>query len=693
MLWVRAAYLQILRHDELQRMARGQQSELIRIPSLRGPILDRAGDRLAYSVDGSSLAVDPKFLTNPDSLALALEQCGALAASQVLDLLDRAGSNKRFVWLVRGKIHEEDAEAIERRFWPAVIRMPEPKRLYPLGAAAGPLIGSTGVDGQGLLGLEARYERDLHGVDGKMLDFLSGHRGKHEGPGRIVLDAPQIGATTELTIDSRFQQIVEARLREAVEEQNARGGSAILLDPGTGEILALASMPGFDPDQIGKADSLGWQIWAVGQNYEPGSTYKLVAFAAAIEMGVLSPLDMVNCYGGKRKVPGGVISDHEPYGMLRAAEVLARSSNIGTGIVAERVGGEGFYRMERSLGFGVPTGIEISGEERGRIPDPASWSSRSLITQAFGQEISCTALQLAMAYAAVANGGLLMKPYMVRAVRTQGGEIREQHEPEIVRQALSSEAARTLQQMLRTVVTDGTGKNAEVEGFFPAGKTGTAQKYVPAEGTYSNERYIASFVGFAPYDSSRWLCLVVIDEPRSSIWGGSVAAPVFAKIIGDVGRLDTRPTEDRSSRIRTVAHQEESAAIVPRLAGLSPGQARKVLKDAGLLARLVGRGDRVGEVLPVPGSRCRSGQVVTLALTEAADSTAVAGGLPDLLGLSLRDAYARARWAGLAVDARGSGWVIRQSPEPGAPREGRRLILWLSSDSCRALTAIQPERP
>ncbi len=298
-----------------------------------------------------------------------------------------------------------------------------------------------------------------------------------------------------------------------------------------------------------------------------------------------------------------------------------------------------------------------------------------------------------MAYGAIANGGFLMKPYLVRTVRTQGGEILQQHEPETVRQALSPEAAGTLRQMLRSVVSDGTGKNAEVEGLFPGGKTGTAQKYIREEGTYSNERYIASFVGFAPYDAPRWLCLVAIDEPRSSIWGGSVAAPVFAKIIGDVAKLDTRPTEERPSQIRVVPPREEQATIVPRLAGLTPGLARRLLKEAGLLPRLVGRGERVREVLPAAGSRCRPGQVVTLVLSEVPDSTGVEKGVPDLLGLSLRDAYARARWDGFAVDARGSGWVVRQSPEGGSPREGRRLTLWLTADSCRALSSVAPEKP
>lgn len=690
-LWLRAAQLTILRGSALRSKARSQQAELIKIPSLRGPILDRAGEPLALSVEGSSLAVDPARLTDPEALALALERRGLLRAPEVRQILDRAPVGRRFVWLIRRTILEADAIQLEKEFAPALIRLSEPKRLYPLGSAAAPLLGTTGVDGEGLLGLEARYDEHLAGEEGRMLDFRSGYSRRHEGPGRVILESPRIGATAEVTIDARFQQIVDARLREAVEEQGARGGTAILLDPRTGEILAFASQPAFDPAEVGDADTLSWRVWGVSENYEPGSTYKLVAFAAAIEAGELRPDDLYDCNKGTRRVPGGVIRDHDPYGTLRAWEVLAHSSNIGTGKVAERAGDQEFYRMERLLGFGVPTGVEIPGEERGRIPDPSTWSSRSLVTQAFGQEISCTALQLAMAYAAVANGGLLMKPYLVREIREADGEVRERREPEIVRRVLTAETAATLRSMLRRVVTDGTGSKAEVEGLFSAGKTGTAQKYIRQEGLYSTERYVASFVGFAPYDAPRWVCLVVIDEPRSSIWGGSVAAPVFARILEDVDRLEARPMEKGGEKQNWVAGKDEPESTVPPLEGLPPSLGRKVLREAGLLPHLVGRGERIVDVSPKSGSRCKPGKVVTLILSDE-DSLGAGKGVPNLLGLSLRDACVRARWHRLEIDARGSGWVIEQSPEPGSTTgPAGRLVLWLSSDSCRAYGAGVPE--
>ncbi len=692
-LWVRAFQLTVLRHDELRAKALKQQTKFEKIPAIRGPVLDRAGDKLAFSVEGSALAADPAMLPNPEGLAGALQAIGIMPASRTRSIL-ASGVGKHFVWLTHDTIREAVACSLETAYAPGLIRAPESKRLYPLGESAGPVLGATGTDGQGLFGLEGRYDRYLRGTDGRMLDFRSGSS-RHNGPGRVIIAPPKQGDLVELTVDSRFQQIVDARLREVAEEQKAKGGTAILLNPATGEILALAVYPGFDPDRVGSADSTSLNVWAVGHNYEPGSTFKIVTFASAIEGREITPGDLIDCHNGVRAIPGGKpIKDHEPSGVIPAWQVLARSSNIGTGVIAERVGEEGFYHMERLLGFGVPTGVEIPGEERGRIPDPSLWSSRSLVTQAFGQEVSCTALQLADAYAAIANGGLLMRPFIVRSVRTPDGTILETHGPEIVRRAMSEETARTLREMLRKVVTEGTGSKAEVEGLFPAGKTGTAQKFIPEEGTYSTQRYIASFCGFAPYDNPKWLCLVVLDEPRGTYWGGSVAAPAFARIIEDVSRLDRRPTEDTRTTVRWASNNadpKEEMTRVPPLQGLAPGLARKIAKEAGLIPRFVGAGSCVARCEPPLGARLKEGMAVTLFLSEPNDSTfGGATSLPDLQNLPLRDVVERVRWQGISLDIHGDGWVVRQEPAPGTPlAEVRRLTVWLSADSCRSYQRLQ----
>jgi membrane peptidoglycan carboxypeptidase len=329
--------------------------------------------------------------------------------------------------------------------------------------------------------------------------------------------------------------------------------------------------------------------------------------------------------------------------------------------------------------------VEISGEERGRIPDPSSWSKRSLVTQAFGQEISVTALQLAAAYGAVANGGLLMRPYLVREVRKQDGTVLKRREPEIVRRALHPQTARTLREMMRLVITQGTGTNAEVEGRFPAGKTGTGQKFLTQEGCYSTDDYIASFAGFAPYDSPQWVCVVVLDQPRASIWGGSVAAPVFSRIIDDVAQLDARATESPRARLYWPAPEKEPFALVPKIKGLTAALARRLIKQEGLFPCLEGRGSYVVSSRPEAGSLLRRGDVVKIFVSDEPDSLGHPPGLPDFRGLALRDVIRRTRWHDLTVELCGSGWVVEQDPEPGAAIESiDRLCLWLSADSCRA---------
>lgn len=687
LLWVRAFQLTVVRHEVLRSKALKQQTEFESIPSIRGPILDRAGRNLAFSVAGSALAVDPKDLSDVGKFADAMEAAGVMSRSSVLSAI-AARPGKTFVWLTHKLIDEAVACSLETTFRPALIRLPETKRLYPLGIGAGPVLGATGREGNGLLGIEMLCQSYLRGVDGRMLVYRTGMEGP-PGAGRVIVKPQQSGAAVETTINLFYQQIVDARLREVAEEQRAKGGTAILLDPNTCEILALAVYPGFDPDNIGGADSTSLTNWAVSHNYEPGSTYKFVTFASAIESGVIRPGDMIDCHNGSRAIPGGKpIKDHEPSGVIPAWEVMARSSNIGTGIIAERVGAEGFYDMERLFGFGSPTHVGLPGEERGWIPNPSLWSNRSLVTQAFGQEVSCTALQLAVAYAAVANGGFLLRPFIVRSIRGPDGTILKSYGREVVRQPISGKTAQILREMLRKVVTDGTGSKAEVEGLFPAGKTGTAQKFIPEEGSYSTKRYVASFCGFAPYDRPRWLCLVVLDEPRGTYWGGSVAAPAFARIIEDIAKLDSQSRGDRIP-----GDERVDGTFVPWVVGLTPGLACKIAREAGLSPRLVGSGSCVVRCDPACGSRVNDGAQITLSQAEPNDSTfGGAATLPDFTNFPLRDVVERTHLLGISLTIRGNGWVVRQEPVPGTPlTRVNRLAVWLSADSCRAFCRLMED--
>jgi stage V sporulation protein D (sporulation-specific penicillin-binding protein) len=308
---------------------------------------------------------------------------------------------------------------------------------------------------------------------------------------------------------------------------------------------------------------------------------------------------------------------------------------------------------------------------------------------AFGQEVSCTALQMAMAYGAVANGGNLMKPLLVRTVRAPDGEVLEEHDAEVVRPVLRPAVARELCDLLRRVVTEGTGKKAEIEGLCPAGKTSTAQKYIPEEGSYSTRRYVGSFVGFAPYDDPQILCLILMDEPRSSIYGGSVAAPIFREIVSDVMPFlgGERAAPSDSTRTRWASREPEPRREVPPVLGLSAAIARRVVREAGFRPRLVGSGGHVAESRPPAGERCLPETVVTLILAESADSLDGGAVMPDLRGLALRDALLRIRSCGGVPRIAGSGWVVSQVPEPGAGvSPGQSCLISLGPDSSRAYT-------
>jgi membrane peptidoglycan carboxypeptidase len=495
-----------------------------------------------------------------------------------------------------------------------------------------------------------------------------------------------------------MQEIALGRMEAGVAREGAARGFCIITRPRTGEILALVQVPCADPDHPESWGASNLKVCPVTDCFEPGSSFKLVTFAASIEDGRFDPEEPINCLNGSRPMPGGrPITDHESYGILRAWEVLAHSSNIGTGLLAERLGPERFYKMERAFGFGLPTGIPLPGEGRGRITEPSSWSGRSLATMAFGQEVSCTALQMALAYGAVANGGNLMKPLLVRAIRAPDGSILEENEPEVVRPVLRPAAARELRELLRRVVTEGTGQKAEIEGLSPAGKTSTAQKYIPAEGTYSTRHYIGSFVGFAPYDDPQILCLVLMDEPTSSIYGGSVAAPIFREIVSDLlpflGGERTAPSD--SIPIRWARAEPELRREIPAVVGLSAAVARRIVRESGFEPRLVGGGTCVTATRPEGGEHCLPETVVTLVLGDPAGSPGTERAvMPDLRGLTLRDAWLRIRSCGGRPQVDGSGWVLTQVPTPGEPiSPGQPCLISLGPDSSRAYSEyLESER-
>ena len=692
----RAAQLQIVQHDYWTALASGLRGDTVEIPALRGEIVSADGVVLARSVPNRSLGVDPFMVQDPAALSAALDTLGLVEPRAFLRRLSSERERgSHFFWVSRQVLPETRLESVLRRF-SGLSTLTESKRLYPLGWSGGAVVGMVGHDDQPIAGLEAAFDTTLDGKPGRSIEVKALVKGAfRDADSRLletrVLSQPKFGAGLHTSLDSRMQEIAMARLQAGVERAGARGGFVIVTRPRTGEILALASSPSIDPDSSATWTEDGRRARAFGDTFEPGSSYKLVAFAAALDAGVTRPGDLINCMNGRRAVAGGgAITDHEPYGVLTATEVLAHSSNIGTGIIAERAGAERFYRMEKAFGFGLPSEIQLKGEGRGRIPEPSAWSARSLVTQAFGQEVSVTGIQLAMAYGAVANGGLLMRPLLVREVTAPDGHALRSFAPEVIRRVISESTASTLRDMLRSVVTEGTAKKAEIESFPPAGKTSTAQKYIKDEGGYSNRRYIAGFIGFAPYDNPEILCCVVIDEPKTDIYGGNISAPIFREILVDLAPLVGGPlAQDELPPVREPEEADEAEPApelvsVPDLVGVPVSTARERVKELGFEARFIGEGSMVASLSPAPGEACAPGTVITLELA-GGEGGAVALAMPDLCGLSLRDAMILL--ASIEADSRvdGAGWVLSQQPAAGeAYSPGQLCRITLGPDSCRA---------
>lgn len=679
-LLVRAFQLQVLQHKDWEERALARQGQIRPLGASRGELIGSDGTRFAHSVSNHSLAVDPARVEDPRALSRALAQHGLVdSTSFLLRLLEN--KDRRFAWVTREVVPERTIAMLTDQF-PALETRLESKRLYSMGSG-GSVIGVLNSEGLPLSGLEGEFAEQLKGEDGSVLEISDRTGELFQGLERHVLSTPKSGSSIQLTLHGRIQELATAALARAASEQRATGAFAIVTRPSTGEILALVSLPGVDPQDPETWNTETLRLRPVVDQFEPGSVYKVVAFAAALEEGKLSPGELIYCMNGSRPLPGGSpIRDHEKYGTLTATEVMAHSSNIGTGIIAEMVGAEGFHRMERSFGFGLPSGIEFPGEGRGRIPDPSAWSGRSLLTMAFGQEISCTGIQLAMAYGAIANGGDLMRPLLVKEIRTAEGDVTLTRESEVVRRVMRTETAYTLREILRSVVTEGTALKAEIEGYEPAGKTGTAQKYLPELGRYSKERYVASFIGFAPWEDPEVLCVVVLDEPRGDIYGGNVAAPVFQEIVSGVRDL-LRASE--IAQTERPARRPETERAVPSVAGLSAAVARRVVQESGFLPRFEGSGSWVTAVRPEPGRDLPPGGVVTLQLSGEEEAT-----MPALAGLSLRDALLRIDSVHGVPHVAGAGWVIGQRPAPGETIEaGDACWLELGPDSSRAWKEFQ----
>jgi len=521
----RLVSLQVLQAAELTARADRQHQKSVTLEGVRGAVTDRHGKVLAMNVEVPSIFGVPTSLDSPANAAKSLSSVLHIRRD---DIEKKLRQDKHFVWLAR-KVEPEKGRRLEQLSIDGIGMVMEGRRFYPKGPLLAHVLGFVGMDGVGLEGLERRYESQLHGE--KRLTILQRDAlGRTVFPKGLREQVPAAGHALTLTIDEVIQYIAEKELEEAVDHARAKSGTIIVMEPQSGAILAMAVSPRFDPNAVASLTADRWRNRALTDTYEPGSTMKVVVAAAALEERVMMPGSMLFGENGRMTVANTTIHDHEKLGWMTFAQMMQKSSNIGAAKTGILLGQQRLYRYLQAFGFGQRTDIDLPGEVVGLLKSPREWGRRSLASISMGQEIGVTPLQMVSAVSAIANDGVLMKPYVVSGVSDQKGQLVKEVLPQVRRRVVSPATARTLTTILEGVVASGTGTKAAIPGFRVAGKTGTAQKVDPRTGAYSSVLSVGSFVGFVPADAPRLAMIVVIDEPQGEAWGGVVAAPVFRRV-------------------------------------------------------------------------------------------------------------------------------------------------------------------
>jgi cell division protein FtsI (penicillin-binding protein 3) len=611
---VRLGYLQIVRHDELARLAERQYSKTIPLRPERGPIFDRNGYALAVSAAVESVYALPARIADRGATAAAL---APHLGERPAEVEQRLASDRPFVW-VKPKVPPAAGASIRALRLPGIGTVPESLRFYPSRELASHLLGFVGRDDRGLEGIELAHDKSLAGEAGLALverDAL----GRDVTGQPVILKPPVPGRGLVLTIDATIQYLAERELDAVWRSTGAKGGMVLVMDPRTGEILAMALRPTYNPNAYQAATPEQWRNRAVTDPFEPGSTFKAILAAAALEEGVVRPDDRFYAEQGVITIANRSIRDWKKYGWLTFREVLKFSSNVGAIKVGLQLGKERYYSHITGFGFGSLTGVALPGESRGQLRAPSRWSGLSLASISIGQEVSVTGVQLLAAFGAIANSGRLMEPHVVRGFLDAAGQEVRRVEPRSVRQVVSPRTAATLTEILTAVVADGTGHKAALPGYPVAGKTGTAQKADPVTHVYSRKPGVLSFIGFVPSTAPRLVILALLDEPKTVVWGSEAAAPIFAAVASPVLRhLEVAPS------------------------------------DAGAPVQIVD-GD-AWDGAPDPA--------VAVGLEAAQDGEPA---MPDLTGKSLRQALSALGALDVDVTVVGRGVVVRQTPPPGTP--------------------------
>lgn len=617
----RAFQLQIMSGQELRSMAEKQHTRSLAIYTERGAIVDRNGQELAATILADSVYADPSKIKDREGISAKLSSALYVKKNNIKKRLSRS---RNFSWIAR-QVSPAQAKRTSALNLKGVHLIQEPKRFYPHKELACHIVGFAGSDSNGLEGLELKYNDFLKNVPAKTM-------WKRDARGNSIYQKDHAGDLKStgtnnliLTIDSKIQYIVEMQLKEAVKKADAKGGIVIVMDPRTGEVLAMANIPYFNLNAFSEYSQNVFRNRAVTDCFDPGSIFKPFLVAAALEEGIAEESDVINCEKGAYIVGNRTIheaQDHK-FGDLTLREVIKYSSNIGSVKIAERLGKEKYFDYLEKFGFGSKTGIDLPGEIQGILRSVDGWTDVDFATIAFGQGVSVTAIQLITAISAIANHGVLMKPYVVRGMIDKDGQVIKEFKPTVIRRVISPVTSERMRSIMADVVEDGTGKRARMADVTVSGKTGTSQKFDFSKGVYSSEKVITSFVGFLPADNPHMSIFVMLDEPKAQKWGGEAAAPVFKNISEQILRCFGGDIEPRE----VVADESQSNVNLVRVSTCE-GVFRK---------------------------------------DEPNDSV-----IPDFRGMSVRKVLSVSRRMGIETRVSGSGWAVSQKPAPGSPADGHQ---------------------
>ena len=598
--------------------------------AVRGNIYDRHDRPLTRNIIHYSLGAHPSKIKNKQSFSELIAEATGREAENYIGKLE---SKSDFVYLDRNLRRDKVESILGTRIAGLVIER-KSRRSYPHSNVAAQIVGFTDVDDEGLVGIEKEFNTLLSGTPGWVVKQVNG-----EGRSQIKTSFPMMppvdGANIQLTIDLEYQSILQEELARRVNESNAKGAMGVLMDPQTGAILAMASLPDYDPNRPGASPTENQKNKAITDQFEPGSTYKIVAATAAVATQTVSLFDEFYCEDGQFTVAGKTITDHEKFGLLTFPQIIAHSSNVGTIKIAQELGRNPLYQYSRDFGFGTLTGIRFPGETQGTLRQTKDWSEISLAEVSIGYEVGVTALQMVSAYAAIANGGFLLKPRLVEQILGQNGNVVYAEKPEVIRKVADPEIMATVKDMLVEVVKTGTGSKARIQGWSVAGKTGTAHKFM--DGSYS-DKYISNFAGFFPAENPQVVGIIILDEPNYGLhWGGYGAAPVFRRVAQRIINMDDsiQYHKPKTKRFNTMIADNQNVAvptsipalntvspypayqdgytIVPDVRGMSIRKAKQILIAANLRADFTGSGHVVWQS-PKPGTKKLPGSICTMGL-------------------------------------------------------------------------------